>query len=206
VGEREVTRLAILDRDGTLIDIVRHEDEGSITVAFHPSHVRLLPGVVEGLRLLREAGFTLAMATNQPGPAKGQFSAAAVRATNDALVARLAAEGVPIEAVEVCMHHPDGGPGGDAALVMRCDCRKPKGGMLRTLLSRTGAAPAESWMIGDSVGDVQAGRAAGVRTGLVLGGGRCELCPLRGQPAAPAPDVHGPTFLDVARAIVVGQN
>src|SRR5215469_7578302 len=121
-----MTRLAILDRDGTIIDVVRDEETGAISVAFHPKQLRLLTGAVEGMRALQDAGFTLAMATNQPAPAKGQFSADAVRATNAALVEKLAAQGVRIAAVEVCMHHPEGGEGGDPALAVACDCRKPK--------------------------------------------------------------------------------
>jgi len=62
-------RLALLDRDGTLIDVVRDEETGTLTTAFHPSQIRLLDGVVEGLRVLVDAGYRLAIATNQPGPA-----------------------------------------------------------------------------------------------------------------------------------------
>jgi D-glycero-D-manno-heptose 1,7-bisphosphate phosphatase len=202
VGEREVTRVAILDRDGTIIDVVRDEETGAITVAFHPDQLRLLDGAVDGLRALQGAGFTLAIATNQPAPAKGQFSAAAVKRTNDALVARLAAEQIQVAAVEVCMHHPKGGSGGDAGLVTDCDCRKPKPGMLRVLLDRLGGDPLASWMIGDSAGDVEAGRAAGVRTGLVFAANRCELCPLRAGPAKLVPTVSGPTLVHVAAAIL----
>ena len=82
--------VAILDRDGTIIDVVRDEETGAIAVAFHPTQLRLLSGAVEGMRALQDAGFVLAIATNQPAPAKGQFSADAVRRTNDALVALLA--------------------------------------------------------------------------------------------------------------------
>jgi D-glycero-D-manno-heptose 1,7-bisphosphate phosphatase len=205
VGEREVTAppLAILDRDGTLVDVVRDEETGFVGVAFHPRQVRLLDGVVKGLRALQDAGFTLAMATNQPAPAKGQFSAEAVRRTNDAVVERLAAEGVRIAAVEVCMHHPQGGEGGDPALVMRCDCRKPKPGMIHALLKRLGADAASTWMIGDAAGDVEAGRAAGVRTALVFATNRCELCPLRTGPGGLLPDVHGPSLAEVAQAILL---
>ena len=123
----------ILDRDGTLIDVFRDEETGTISTAFHPDQIVILPGVLEGLRVLAAGGYLFAIATNQPGPAKGQFSAAAVKRTNDALVARLAAEGIAIAQVEVCMHHPDGGPGGDASLVGPCACRKPKAGMLETI-------------------------------------------------------------------------
>jgi D-glycero-D-manno-heptose 1,7-bisphosphate phosphatase len=110
---------------------------------------------------------------------------------------------VRIAAVEVCMHHPDGGQGGDASLVVRCDCRKPKPGMLTALLGRLGADRARSWMIGDAAGDLEAGRAAGVKTALVFASNRCELCPLRACPGALLPDVHGPTLVEVARGIVL---
>ena len=196
-----MTPLAILDRDGTIIDVVRDEETGAITVAFHPAHLRFLPDAIEGMRVLQDAGFTLAIATNQPGPAKGQISADAVRRTNDALLEKLAGEGVRIAALEVCMHHPDGGPGGDAALARACDCRKPKPGMLLRLLSRLEGDAARSWMIGDGAGDVEAGRQAGLKAALVFARTRCELCPLKGGPRVLAPDAYGATLLEVARAM-----
>jgi D-glycero-D-manno-heptose 1,7-bisphosphate phosphatase len=207
VGIGEVIAGAVfLDRDGTLIDTVRDEETGTITVAFHPNQIRLLTGVVDGLKALRDAGYVFAIATNQPAPAKGQFSADAVKRTNDALVARLADEGIAIAKVAVCMHHPDGGAGGDASLVMKCDCRKPKPGLVNELLAHFGVAKERAWMIGDSAGDVEAGRAAGVRTGLVFASNRCELCPLRegvgSLRKSAVPDVHGATLAEIARAVL----
>jgi D-glycero-D-manno-heptose 1,7-bisphosphate phosphatase len=137
-----VAKGVILDRDGTLIDVFRDEETGFISTAFHPDQLMILPGVVEGLRTLAGAGYLLAIATNQPGPAKGQFSAAAVKRTNDALVARLEAEGIRIAQVEACMHHPAGGPGGDTSLVGPCDCRKPMPGMLTAIARGLDLAPA----------------------------------------------------------------
>lgn len=197
-----MTRVAILDRDGTIVDVVRDEETGAIGVAFHPDQLRLLPGAIEGMHVLNDGGFVLAIATNQPAPAKGQFSAAAVSRTNDALAAMLGQEGIRIAAVEVCLHHPEGGKGGDPALVKHCDCRKPKPGMLNALVEKLSAERSSSWMIGDSEGDVMAGRSAGLRTGLVFALSRCELCPLRGGPAGLAPDAQGATLADLARAIV----
>jgi D-glycero-D-manno-heptose 1,7-bisphosphate phosphatase len=198
-----VIPVAILDRDGTIIDWVRDEETGAIASAFHPDHLRLLSRAVEGLHALQDAGFALAIATNQPGPAKGQISVAAVERTNAALVERLAADGVRIAALEVCMHHPEGGPGGVAALARACDCRKPLPGMLRAVLARLGGDPARSWMIGDALADLQAGRAAALSTALVLPPGRCELCPLRdGARLAPAvPDVAAGTLPEIAAKI-----
>lgn len=197
-------RGVILDRDGTLIDVVRDEESGVISTAFHPDQLVLLGAVLEGLRVLRDAGFVLAIATNQPGPAKGQFSAAAVKRTNDALVEKLAAEGFAIADVQACMHHPDGGRGGDPSLVGPCACRKPKAGMLDTIARTLDLDRASSWMVGDSAADVEAGAAAGMRTGLIFPNNRCELCPLRAGVGAvrAVPTTSGSTLLAVAKAIV----
>jgi D-glycero-D-manno-heptose 1,7-bisphosphate phosphatase len=193
----------ILDRDGTLIDIVRDEETGAVSVAFHPDHVRLLPGVVEGLRVLSAAGYGFAIASNQPGPAKGQYSVTAVERTNRALLSQLAESGIEISTVEVCFHHPDGGPGGDPQWVGACACRKPKPGLLLQAMEHAGFDPTRTWMIGDSAADVQAARAANVRAALVFPMNRCEICPLRGGPNV-TPDLVAPRFDDLARAILNG--
>jgi len=199
-----VRRGIILDRDGTLIDVVRDEETGAVTTAFHPSHLRLLPGVVEGLRELSAAGHVLAVATNQPGPAKGHFSPGAVQRTNDALVALLRERGVEIARVAVCLHHPEGGPGGDPSLVRPCDCRKPEPGMLTRLVEELGLSPGDSWMVGDSRADVEAGQRAGLKTALLLAPDRCELCPHRGGPALDGrrPDLCVSDLSHLARAVL----
>ncbi len=187
-----MTKGVILDRDGTLVDVVRDEETGVITTAFHPSQLRLLSGVVEGLRELAAAGFSLSIATNQPGPAKGHFSAKAVESTNAALVEMLAKENVQIAHVAVCMHHPSVGP---------CDCRKPKPGMLNEIIDASRLDRARSWMVGDTTTDVEAGVAANVKTGLLFDTKRCELCPLRNGPAVKA-DAHAATFAELAKLII----
>jgi D-glycero-D-manno-heptose 1,7-bisphosphate phosphatase len=191
----------ILDRDGTLIDVVRDVETGTVHTAFHPSQLRLLPGVIDGLKLLATAGYGFAIATNQPGPAKGQITVAAVERTNHALLEALSAEGIQISAVEVCLHHPLGGPGGDTQWVGECTCRKPKPGLLLNAIARCGFDRARTWMIGDSAADVEAARAANLRAALVFAKNRCEICPLRGGPAVHA-DLVAARFDDLARAIL----
>jgi D-glycero-D-manno-heptose 1,7-bisphosphate phosphatase len=194
----------ILDRDGTLIDVVRDEETGVTSVAWSPSQLRLLPGVLEGLLLLKGAGFGFAIATNQPGPAKGQFSVEAVQRTHHALVAALAETGIAISSVEVCWHHPEGSPHGARELVMNCDCRKPKPGLLLRALANGNFDPAQSWMIGDNPTDVEAAQHAKLRSALVFAQNRCELCPLRnGSPIVP--DVVAARFDEVARRIVAAE-
>jgi D-glycero-D-manno-heptose 1,7-bisphosphate phosphatase len=198
-------RGALIDRDGTLIDFVRDVELGAVVSAFHPDHVRLLPGVIPGLLALQEAGYALAIATNQPGPAKGQIPEHAVHRTNQALVDMLAAEGIRIEATEVCLHHPEGGPGGEPSFARACDCRKPLPGMLHALVRKLDLDPARSWMIGDAAIDVLAARAAGLRAGLVFALGRCELCPVRNGPSSlggARPDAVGSTLDELARILL----
>lgn len=195
----------ILDRDGTLIDFVRDEELGAVVSAFHPDHVRFFPGTVEGLRLLQNAGFVLAMATNQPGAAKGQVTLEAITRTNQAVVDRLAEQGVNIEAVEVCLHHTEGGSGGDKTLVQHCSCRKPHPGMLLALRDKLGLDPARSWMIGDASVDVLAARGAGMQAGLIFDLGRCEMCPVKtGFDDIPMirPDASAPRMDALAKQIL----
>ncbi len=201
-----MNRAVILDRDATLIDVVRDEETGAVTTAFHPSHLRLLPGVVDGLRELSAAGYLLAIATNQPGPAKGHFSPAAVTRTNDALVSMLREHRVEIARVVVCMHHPQGGPGGEPSLVGPCDCRKPAPGMLTRLVDELSLSREHSWMVGDSRGDVEAGQAAGLRTALLFSPDRCELCPHRSGPSfrGNEPDLCAASFAKLTKAMLAG--
>lgn len=191
-------RGVILDRDGTIIDVVRDAELGVVTTAFHPDQIRLLPGAVEGMRMLAEAGFTLAIATNQPGAAKGQIPASAIERTHAALLDRLREAGAPVAAIEVCPHHPEGGPGGDPALIGPCACRKPAPGMLTRLARELDLDPAATWVIGDTPSDVVAARAAGMRAALVFDPRRCELCPLRPGPVA----LEAPARPDLAAARV----
>jgi D-glycero-D-manno-heptose 1,7-bisphosphate phosphatase len=193
----------ILDRDGTLIDVFRDDETGTVSVAFHPNQIRFLPGVIDGLKLLAAAGYGFAIASNQPGPAKGQISRGAVERTNAALLELLRAEGIEIATVEVCMHHPDGGPGGDPTLAGKCDCRKPKPGLLLAAMEHARFDPARTWMIGDSSADVLAARAAGVRGALVFATNRCEICPLRNGPEV-RPELVASRFDEVAKAILRG--
>jgi D-glycero-D-manno-heptose 1,7-bisphosphate phosphatase len=191
----------ILDRDGTLIDVVRDEETGVISVAFHPSHIRLLPGVISGLLALKREGFVFAIATNQPGPAKGTISVDAVQRTHHALLSVLADHGIHITALEVCWHHPTGGPDGVQEFIGDCKCRKPKPGLLKKAIEDAALDPRSTWMIGDSPGDVEAARAAKVRSALVFSEKRCELCPLKSGPPL-APDLQAATFDEVARKIL----
>lgn len=185
----------VLDRDGTIVDHHRDAELGVIEAAFHPSQLRFLPGAIEGLEKLAKAGVPLAIATNQPGAAKGQYPASAIERTNGALVEMLKARGIAIARVETCLHHPEHGPA--------CACRKPAPGMLIAIAEALDLDVGASFMIGDSAADVGAAKAAGMRSALLADPRRCELCPLRDIASELKPDLAAPRLDRLADLVLV---
>jgi D-glycero-D-manno-heptose 1,7-bisphosphate phosphatase len=153
-----------LDRDGTLTDEVGYVN--------HPSRLRLLPRSAEAIRRLNAAGVPAVVVTNQAGIARGYFSQDVLDAVSATLVAQLAEAGARLDGVYVCPHHPtEGAPPYRA----RCECRKPKPGLLRRAAAELGLDLARSTMIGDKPSDLVPGREVGAATVLVLTGyGRGE--------------------------------
>jgi D-glycero-D-manno-heptose 1,7-bisphosphate phosphatase len=148
-------RFALLDRDGTIIvDKVFLKD---------PDAIEFASGALEGLRLLRDAGFTLVLVTNQSGVARGYFDEATVGRVHARLEAMLAAEGLRLAAIYYCPHGP-----GD-----RCACRKPLPGMALAAMRDLGFAPDQAVFIGDSEADMGAAAAAAV-AGFRIAPGRAD--------------------------------
>lgn len=152
IAPTSTRRFALLDRDGTIIvDKVYLKD---------PDGVEFAPGAIEGLRLLRDAGFKLVLITNQSGIARGYFDEPALERVHDRLEAMLSAEGLRLEAIYFCPHGPDDG----------CDCRKPAPGMVRNAMRDLGFGPTQAVIIGDSDADIGVAAATGV-IGLRIGPG-----------------------------------
>jgi len=143
-----------LDRDGTLVP-----DSGYMT---RPEDLRLYARVGEGLRLLRRAGARLLVVSNQSAVGRGLLDARGLARMDRRLRALLREVGAPLDGTYYCPHYPetDGG----------CDCRKPAPGLLLRGLREHDLDPARSFLIGDTVSDVEAARRAGVTPVLVLTG------------------------------------
>ncbi|HEY8881379.1 MAG TPA: HAD family hydrolase [Roseateles sp.] len=139
-----------IDKDGTLIENVPYNAD--------PLLLRFMPGAGPALARLQKAGLALVIVTNQSGLAHGRFTRAEFARLQQVLLQRLQDEfGVRIDSVEVCPHAPDdeGRPA--------CLCRKPAPGMLIRAAQRHGLDLARSWMVGDTLDDVEAGHRAGAR-------------------------------------------
>jgi histidinol-phosphate phosphatase family protein len=142
-------RFVFLDRDGTLV-----RDRGYL---HRIGDYALLPGVVEGLTRLQEAGFGLAIVTNQSGIGRGLFRESDFQAFQQHLLEDLRRSGIRIESTYFCPHGPDDG----------CACRKPATGMLERAARELDAALAQSWVIGDSARDGELAARAGCRAVLL---------------------------------------
>ncbi len=150
-----MSRAAFLDRDGV---INRKPADGQYVTRWEEMH--LLPGVASGIVLLRHAGFRVIVVTNQRCVAKGLITAADLESMHQRMCNALALVGATIDALYYCPH--ENRP--------PCNCRKPAPGMLLTAAHAHHISLTESWMIGDSETDVDAGRNAGCRTVRLLTG------------------------------------
>ncbi|HLX96480.1 MAG TPA: HAD family hydrolase [Verrucomicrobiae bacterium] len=142
-------RAVFLDRDG-VINRPRERDQ----LPYAPTRLdefEIFPEVPEACRRLKQAGFLLIVATNQPDVGRGTLKREVVETIHAEMCRRL-----PLDRVEVC-YHPGNG-------LSDCDCRKPKPGMLLRAARELGIDLAQSWMVGDRWRDVDCGHAAGCRT------------------------------------------
>lgn len=157
------TKAVFIDKDGTLIEDVPYNVD--------PGRIRLAPGAGPALARLHALGYALVVVSNQPGIAHGFFPARALDAVYERLRRLLAPHRVALAGFYYCPHHPEGRV---ARYATACTCRKPAPGLLLAAATIHGLDLARSWMIGDILDDVEAGRRAGCRTVLIDNGHETE--------------------------------
>ncbi|HMN67442.1 MAG TPA: HAD family hydrolase [Bdellovibrionales bacterium] len=168
----------ILDRDGTLIvDRVYLND---------PEQIEYLPGVFQALRLLRDHGFLIAVATNQSGVPRGLVDVRNLDEIHRRIQGKFASEGVDILSFHSAPYMTDNDHW----------FRKPNPGMIREAASWHDFDLSRSWMVGDRMTDVEAGHRAGCRS-VLLG----FTDPVEGSGYAP-PEIHAPNLLVAAEEMV----
>ena len=157
---RNKQKAIFLDRDGTInkyVGFLREIDD-----------FELLPGVAEAIRTVNESGYLAIVVTNQPVIARGEVTGEELTEIHNKMETLLGKEGAYLDGIYVCPHHPDSGfPGEIPDLKIECDCRKPKPGLLLQAAEEYNIDLSQSWMVGDSAIDVQAGQNAGCQTALI---------------------------------------
>lgn len=146
-------KIVILDRDG----VINLDSDAFIK---SPDEWVAIPGSLEAIARLNQAGYRVAVASNQSGIGRGLFDMAALNAMHAKMNRQAAAVGGRIDAVFFCPHTAED----------HCECRKPKPGLLRMIAERFEIDPAQTPVVGDSLRDLQAGAALGFPTHLVRTG------------------------------------
>ena len=157
---RNKQKAVFLDRDGTInryVGFLRKEEE-----------FELLPGVAEAIGKINASGYLAVVVTNQPVIARGEVTVPELQNIHNKMETLLGYEGVYVDAIYYCPHHPHKGYEGEIPeLKFDCDCRKPKPGMLLKAAEEYHIDLANSCMIGDAENDIKAGIAAGCKTALI---------------------------------------
>ena len=172
-----------LDRDGVI-------NRGRPGYVRRPADFEFLPGAVEGMRRLQDAGWRLVIVTNQDATGWKLVPERQLARIHDTMVRGLRSEGVEVAEVYYCPH----------PLLRDCPCRKPRPGMLLAAARDFGVNPRMAWMIGDKVLDVATGRAFGCRTAWV--GPRDWRARFRAEVRPWHPDVVADDLLGAAKAIL----
>ncbi|UKK57526.1 D-glycero-beta-D-manno-heptose 1,7-bisphosphate 7-phosphatase [Prevotella communis] len=150
-----------LDRDGTINKYV-----GFLT---KPEEFDLLPGVAEAIRQINHSGYLCIVVSNQPVIARGDCTFEQLQEIHDKMETLLGQEGAFVDAIYYCPHHPDKGFEGERpAYKIDCNCRKPKPGLLLQAAKDWNIDLSQSYMIGDSERDVEAGNAAGCKQSFFI--------------------------------------
>ena len=145
--------LLILDRDG----VINQDSDDYIRSLADWAPI---PGSIEAIARLSQAGYQIAIATNQSGLSRGYFTLDTLEAIHDHLRALVEQQGGSIAGIFYCPHLPDEG----------CECRKPGTGLLRAIEAELEAPVSGCYFIGDSLKDLQAGQAMQCQPILVLTG------------------------------------
>ena len=150
-----------LDRDGTINKMV-----GFVT---KPEQFELIEGAAEAIKAINKSGYLAIVVTNQPVIARGDCTFEELQTIHDKMETELGKVGAFVDAIYVCPHHTDKGFEGERPeYKCNCDCRKPKPGLLLQAAKDFNIDLSESYMIGDSHRDVEAGENAGVKKSIMV--------------------------------------
>ena len=152
-------KVVFLDRDGT----INIEKE----YLYKPEDFEFIDGSIEAIKLLNQNGFKVIIVTNQAGIGRGYYTERDMENLHRYMNEILGHNGAYIDAIYFCPHHPTHGIG---EYKTDCDCRKPKIGMLLQAEKKYKIDKSQSFMIGDKLSDVKAGRNYGIKSILVATG------------------------------------
>jgi len=152
-------RAVFLDRDGTI-----NEEVGYLC---RLEDLALIEGAGSAIRLLNDSGYKVVVITNQSGVARGLFDEIFVRKVHEEMARRLSKSNASVDRWYYCPHHATEGKG---KYKVECNCRKPFTGMIDLAIKELGIIPEKSFVVGDSIRDLEIAWHVGAKPILVLTG------------------------------------
>jgi len=149
-----------IDRDGTInkkVSFLKNIDD-----------FELLDGVIDAIKKINESNYLAIVVTNQPVIARGDLTLEELKEIHNKMETMLGEQGAYLDDILFCPHHPDKGFLGERLeYKIKCDCRKPNPGLILKACEKYNIDVSKSWMIGDSIMDVEAGKNAGCNKALI---------------------------------------
>ncbi|MFX0000766.1 MAG: D-glycero-beta-D-manno-heptose 1,7-bisphosphate 7-phosphatase [Candidatus Hodarchaeota archaeon] len=150
----EKNRAIFLDRDGVINKEVNYLSD--------PKDFKFIDGSIDALKILKRKSYLLIIITNQAGIARGLFTEESLKTIHNKMIGILRQHNIELDDIYYCPHHPEfTGP---------CDCRKPNPGMILQAQINHNIDLTNSYMVGDTLNDIQTGKNANCKTVLVLTG------------------------------------
>jgi histidinol-phosphate phosphatase family protein len=181
-----MNKAIFLDRDGVINEIV-YETDGKIMAPANLEQLKIMDKAKEGIAMMKELGFKVIGITNQPGVAFGYLNQDKLKEINNHLKSELG-----IDEIYFCPHHPRYDP--------PCTCKKPQTGMIEQAKKDFDLDVKNSFMVGDSLSDIQTGKNANVKKTFRVGVKREDILELQHQKNI-YPDFTLPNLLEVAEKI-----
>jgi D-glycero-D-manno-heptose 1,7-bisphosphate phosphatase len=154
-----VNKAVFMDRDGTIVEDVGYMNS--------PAQIKFIPGSIEAIKLLNEAGYKVVVITNQAGVARGLVTEDMLQTIDKTLHKWILNGGAHLDGLYYCPHHPEHGV---YPYKQVCECRKPHPGLIKRAQRDLNIDLANSYMIGDKATDVEAGKRAGTKAVFVKSG------------------------------------
>ncbi len=167
-----MNKAVFMDRDGTIVEDVGYMNS--------PEQIKFIPGSIEAIKMLNQAGYKVVVITNQAGVARRLITEDMLQTIDKTLHKWILNGGAHLDGIYYCPHHPEHGLYPYRQI---CECRKPHTGLIKRAHRDLNIDLSQSFMIGDKATDVEAGKRAGTKTILVLTGrGKNEKEMLKEKP------------------------
>lgn len=157
-------RAVFLDRDGVINELVYFPELGLMDSPLNPRQFKLMPDAAKAIGVLNRLGLKVIVVSNQPVVAKGKTTMELFERIRQKMKRELTKGGAHVDAEYYCFHHPEAKI---SKYRVRCSCRKPKPGLIVKAAEDHNIDLARSYLVGDNLSDIEAGKAAGCTTFLI---------------------------------------